>query len=189
MLLPRSRLCRHATAAVYAPRTSLTTSRAFHASAAVRAIDMSKVNTTERLAELRKLMKERKVDIYSTKPWSSNPRHVLTRTQWYRPKIATRANTSPLATPVEVRSPAASRSTSIDSLQHISVASRALLATPSLHTTRPLYLQTDATSTRLRRSWTATGSCSSRASRMSRLSRSGQLIAWRVARSLPWILV
>jgi hypothetical protein len=29
---------------------------------------MSKVNTTERLAELRKLMKERKVDIYSTKP-------------------------------------------------------------------------------------------------------------------------
>lgn len=64
MLLPRSLLCRHATAAVYAARTSLTTSRAFHASAALRAIDMSKVNTTERLAELRKLMKERKVDIY-----------------------------------------------------------------------------------------------------------------------------
>ena len=138
MLLPRSLLCRHATAVVYAPRTSLTTSRAFHASAAVRAIDMSKVNTTERLAELRKLMKERKVDIYSTKPWSSNARHVLIPSQWYRPKIATRANTSPLATPVEVRSLVASRSTPIDSLQHTLAASRALLATLSLHTTRPL---------------------------------------------------
>jgi Xaa-Pro aminopeptidase len=29
---------------------------------------MSKVDTTERLAELRKLMKKRNVDIYSTKP-------------------------------------------------------------------------------------------------------------------------
>jgi sugar phosphate isomerase/epimerase len=32
---------------------------------------MAKVDTTERLAELRKLMKERNVDIYSTQPCSS----------------------------------------------------------------------------------------------------------------------
>jgi Xaa-Pro aminopeptidase len=41
------------------------TARALHASPALRAIDMAKVDTTERLAELRKLMKERNVDVYS----------------------------------------------------------------------------------------------------------------------------
>jgi Xaa-Pro aminopeptidase len=41
-------------------------SRAFHSSLTLRAIDMAKVDTTERLAKLRKLMKERNVDIYST---------------------------------------------------------------------------------------------------------------------------
>ena len=159
MLLPRILLRTHATAAVYAARNPSVPSRALHASAALRAIDMSKVDTTERLAELRKLMKERNVDIYSTKPRSSNAECPLTHVQWCRPKTATRASTLPLATPVEVRSPAASRSTPIDFLQHISAALLALLATQSLHTTRPPYLPTDATSIRPRSSWTATGSC------------------------------
>lgn len=130
MLLPRSLLRTHATASAYAARTNPVFTRPFHASARFRAIDMSKVNTTERLAELRKLMKERKVDIYSTKPQSSNAKHVLTHMQWCHPKTAIKANTSPLATPVEVRSPAAFRSTPIDSLQHTSAASLAPLATP-----------------------------------------------------------
>ncbi|KAJ4987464.1 xaa-pro aminopeptidase [Stagonosporopsis vannaccii] len=64
MLLPRSLLRTHATAAVYAARNPSVTTRTLHASAALRAIDMSKVDTTGRLAELRKLMKERNVDIY-----------------------------------------------------------------------------------------------------------------------------
>ena len=67
MLLPRSLLRTHAIAVVYVARKPSIASRAFHASVALRAIDMSKVDTTERLAELRKLMKERNVDIYSTK--------------------------------------------------------------------------------------------------------------------------
>ena len=67
MLLPRSLLRTHAIAAVHVARKPSIISRAFHVSAALRAIDMSKVDTTERLAELRKLMKERNVDIYSTK--------------------------------------------------------------------------------------------------------------------------
>jgi Xaa-Pro aminopeptidase len=93
MLLPRSLLRTHATAAAYVARKPSIASRAFHASAILRAIDMSKVDTTERLAELRKLMKERNVDIYSTKPRSSNAASSLTHTQWYRPKTATRAST------------------------------------------------------------------------------------------------
>jgi hypothetical protein len=48
-------------------RHALPVSRAFHSSPALRAIDMAKVNTTERLSQLRKLMKERNVDIYSTR--------------------------------------------------------------------------------------------------------------------------
>jgi Xaa-Pro aminopeptidase len=35
---------------------------------------MAKVDTTERLAELRKLMKERKVDVYSTHDQDKDPR-------------------------------------------------------------------------------------------------------------------
>ena len=54
---------------------------------------MSKVDTTERLAELRKLMKERNVDIYSNRPRSSNAESSLTHMQWSRPKTATRAST------------------------------------------------------------------------------------------------
>ena len=53
-------------AAHVALRLSVSASRAFHSSPLVRAIDMAKVDTTERLAELRKLMKERNVDVYST---------------------------------------------------------------------------------------------------------------------------
>lgn len=78
MLLPRTLLRTHATAAVYATRNRPTTSRAFHASAVLRAIDMSKVDTSGRLAELRKLMKERNVDIYSTKPCLSYGESSLT---------------------------------------------------------------------------------------------------------------
>jgi Xaa-Pro aminopeptidase len=66
MLLPRSLLRTHATAAARAARFHPSpTPRTLHVSAALRAIDMSKVDTTERLAKLRKLMKERNVDIYS----------------------------------------------------------------------------------------------------------------------------
>jgi hypothetical protein len=49
-----------------AGKLSLPVPRAFHSSPALRAIDMAKVDTTERLGQLRKLMKERNVDIYST---------------------------------------------------------------------------------------------------------------------------
>ena len=66
-----SRLLRrtHATAAAHVGvKHPLLASRAFHSSPALRAIDMAKVDTTERLAELRKLMKERNVDVYSTTP-------------------------------------------------------------------------------------------------------------------------
>jgi hypothetical protein len=66
MCLPRFLRRTHATAAVYvAARSRPLAARAFHASAAKRAIDMAKVDTTARLAELRKLMKERNVDVYS----------------------------------------------------------------------------------------------------------------------------
>jgi Xaa-Pro aminopeptidase len=46
-------------------RHALPVSRAFHSSPALRAIEMAKVDTTARLSQLRKLMKERNVDIYS----------------------------------------------------------------------------------------------------------------------------
>jgi Xaa-Pro aminopeptidase len=66
MLVPRIIGRPHATAAAYvAAKSRFLSPRAFHASAALRVIDMAKVDTTERLAELRKLMKERNVDIYS----------------------------------------------------------------------------------------------------------------------------
>lgn len=66
MLLPRLLRRSHATPAAYVAAKSLFSPvRPFHASAALRAIDMAKVDTTQRLAELRKLMKERNVDIYS----------------------------------------------------------------------------------------------------------------------------
>ena len=66
--LPRS----HATAAAYVAafsRPSLPAAqRPFSLSAARCAIDMAKVDTTERLAQLRKLMKDRNVDVYSSLP-------------------------------------------------------------------------------------------------------------------------
>ncbi|CAN9220201.1 unnamed protein product [Alternaria alternata] len=65
MLLPRFLGRSHATAAAYVARkTPPFPVRPFYASAALRAIDMAKVDTTQRLADLRKLMKERNVDIY-----------------------------------------------------------------------------------------------------------------------------
>jgi Xaa-Pro aminopeptidase len=59
-MLPR--LLRRTHVAVQHP---LRASRALHTSPVLRAIDMAKVDTTERLAQLRKLMKERNVDVYS----------------------------------------------------------------------------------------------------------------------------
>jgi Xaa-Pro aminopeptidase len=77
MLLPRILGRSHATAAAYvAAKTPFSPVRPFHASAALRAIDMSKVDTTQRLADLRKLMKERNVDIYSRRA------HRLTCDEW-----------------------------------------------------------------------------------------------------------
>lgn len=67
MLLPRILRRSHAIAAAYvAAKPPFSSTRHLHASAALRAIDMAKVDTSHRLAELRKLMKERNVDIYST---------------------------------------------------------------------------------------------------------------------------
>jgi Xaa-Pro aminopeptidase len=69
MLLDRLLLRTHATLPAYVVARSLSaTRRAFHFSPVRFAIDMEKVNTTERLAELRKLMKEHKLDVYSTNP-------------------------------------------------------------------------------------------------------------------------
>jgi Xaa-Pro aminopeptidase len=66
MLLSRFLGRSHATAAAHvASKTANFPVRPFHASAALRAIDMAKVDTTQRLADLRRLMKERNVDIYS----------------------------------------------------------------------------------------------------------------------------
>ena len=67
MLLPRILRRSHAIAAAcVAAKSPFSSTRHLHASAALRAIDMAKVDTSHRLAELRKLMKERNVDIYST---------------------------------------------------------------------------------------------------------------------------
>lgn len=67
MFLPRSLVRTHATTAAYvAVKRPFPATRALHVSAALRAIDMAKVDTSGRLAELRKLMKERNVDVYST---------------------------------------------------------------------------------------------------------------------------
>ena len=66
MFLPRFLRRTHATPAAYvAVKHPFPAARALHISATLRAIDMAKVDTTERLAELRKLMKERNVDVYS----------------------------------------------------------------------------------------------------------------------------
>lgn len=186
MPLPRLLLRTHATAAVYAARAPSLPSRAFHASATLRAIDMSKVDTTGRLAELRKLMKERNVDIYSTKSSSSNPGGPLTHMQWFHPKTATRANTLPLATPVEVRPPAAPRCAPIDPLQHTSAALLAQPATPLSHTTRLHCQLMGATSIRPRSNSMATGSSLSRASRMSRRFKTGLRTEWKEERLLLW---
>ncbi|KAF2637659.1 putative Xaa-Pro aminopeptidase P [Massarina eburnea CBS 473.64] len=65
MLLSRFFRCTHATPAVHVVRRSNTPfTRAFHACPIRHAIDMAKVNTSERLAELRKLMKARSIDVY-----------------------------------------------------------------------------------------------------------------------------
>ncbi|KAF2474326.1 putative Xaa-Pro aminopeptidase P [Lindgomyces ingoldianus] len=68
MLAGRFLLRSHAKSAAWSyvvPRARAVFLRAFHLSpAACTAVDMEKVNTTARLAELRKLMKDRQVDIY-----------------------------------------------------------------------------------------------------------------------------
>ncbi len=48
-----------------APKHLCPAHRTFYASAILRAVDMAKVDTTERLAELRKFMTEHNVDVYS----------------------------------------------------------------------------------------------------------------------------
>lgn len=68
LLLLQARSRATAAPALVAARPSRPALRAFHCSAALRALDMAKVDTTARLAELRKLMKERNVDVYSTGP-------------------------------------------------------------------------------------------------------------------------
>ena len=65
MFLPRILSRSHATAAYVVAKSQYLPTRVFHTSTALRVIDMAKVDTTGRLAELRKLMKERNVDIYS----------------------------------------------------------------------------------------------------------------------------
>jgi len=60
-----SRLLSRPHATHVARRLPVAASRALSSSPLLRAIDMAKVDTTERLAELRKLMKERNVDVYS----------------------------------------------------------------------------------------------------------------------------
>ena len=66
MLLSRFFCRTQATPAAYAARSlPFHSQRAFHASAIRRLLDMQQVNTSERLAELRKLMKEHQVDVYS----------------------------------------------------------------------------------------------------------------------------
>jgi hypothetical protein len=54
---------------------------------------MEKVNTSARLAELRRLMHERQIDVYSTVPCSEGELPPLTTRQWCLPKTATRAST------------------------------------------------------------------------------------------------
>jgi Xaa-Pro aminopeptidase len=68
-MIPRLWGRTHATVAAHVvARPARLAARALHSSPALRAIDMAKVDTTERLAELRKLMKARNVDVYSTQP-------------------------------------------------------------------------------------------------------------------------
>jgi hypothetical protein len=63
-----ARLLRCPPVRVAVPHALPPAARALHTSSALRAIDMAKVDTTERLAQLRRLMKERNVDVYSTSP-------------------------------------------------------------------------------------------------------------------------
>lgn len=73
MLLLRTRTRTHAplaAAAYVVARSPAHSLRAFHSARTLHsaAEDMEKVNTTARLAELRKLMKEHQVDVYSAHP-------------------------------------------------------------------------------------------------------------------------
>ena len=106
MIFPRILRRSHAIAAAYvAAKTPFSSIRPLHASAALRALDMAKVDTSQRLAELRKLMKERNVDIYSRPSLASICRRTYTADamQWSPPKTAIRASTLPHVTPAEVR--------------------------------------------------------------------------------------
>ena len=117
MLFPRILRRSHATTTVYvAAKTPPPPRLLFHASAALRAIDMAKVDTSHRLAELRKLMKERNVDIYSkpARAWRLHTHrererdresHVADPAQWCPLKTAIKASTLPRVTPAEVRTP------------------------------------------------------------------------------------
>ena len=82
-------------------------SRALHSARILysAAPNMAKVNTSARLAELRRLMKERQVDVYSEHypPILAAPsKHGLTREQWFRPRTAISLSTSHPATDDEV---------------------------------------------------------------------------------------
>jgi hypothetical protein len=98
MLFSRFLQRTHATTAAYAARRlPFRCPRAFHASAVRRLLDMEKVNTSARLTELRRLMHERQIDVYSTVSCSENGASPLTTRQWCLPKTATRASTLRLA--------------------------------------------------------------------------------------------
>ena len=106
MIFPRILRRSHAIAAAYvAAKTPFSSIRPLHASAALRALDMAKVDTSQRLAELRKLMKERNVDIYSKPSLAGTCRHtyIADAMQWSLLRTATRASTLPRVTPAEVR--------------------------------------------------------------------------------------
>lgn len=88
--------------------------RPFSVSASRYAVDMGTVNTSDRLARLRQLMQERKVDVYSMTSDSPFPNisfsfsFQMRSCSYYcqklsRPKIAINPNILHLVMPVEVR--------------------------------------------------------------------------------------
>lgn len=77
--------------------------RPLHSSSFLRSLDMETVHTTDRLRELRSLMKKHEVDIYSTDFFIHIVCRSLTRTQLFPRKTATNQSTLRRVTLVEVR--------------------------------------------------------------------------------------
>lgn len=142
---------------------SLFLKRPFHSTLARRGIaDMETVVTTDRLAHLRQLMRDHQVDVYSTAPHLLTVSHMLTsyaavvpsedshQSEYIAPCDARRG----LTTSRPPQCPAANA----HGPQNSYAVSRAPLELLSSHSTRPRLLPMDAISTRLRNSWTTTGS-------------------------------